>query len=134
MKVSHKDQSVLEDFFGNLISKFGQEDELIGNKGLVHKYLGITIDYLILGKVLFTMFNHLKDVIAEATEDQKNSGLYYPGNDQLFKVDCDLPSLPQNDTELFHCHITRPLFASKRARPKIQICVAFLYTWVKSPT
>ena len=28
----------------------------------------------------------------------------------------------------------RLLFASKRARPNIQVCVAFLYTRVKSPT
>ena len=45
LKVLHKDQSVLEDFLGNLRSEFGQEDELTENKGLIHKYLGITIDY-----------------------------------------------------------------------------------------
>ena len=63
LKVSHKDYAVLDDFLDNLRSEFGQEDELTENKGLVHEYLGITIDYSILGKSVFTMFNYLEDVI-----------------------------------------------------------------------
>ena len=44
LKVSHKEQSVLDDFLGNLRSESGQEDKLTENTGLVHEYLGITID------------------------------------------------------------------------------------------
>ena len=80
LKVSHKEQSVLEDFLSNIRSKFGQEDELTENTGLVHEYLGITIDYLIAGKVVFTMFDYLEGVIVEVTKDLKNSCSYYPGN------------------------------------------------------
>ena len=68
LKVSHKEQSVLEGFLGNLRSEFGQEDKLTENTGLAHEYLGITIDYSIAGKVVFTMFNYLEDVIVEAAE------------------------------------------------------------------
>ena len=39
--VSHKEQSILEDFLGNLRSEFGQEDKLTGHTGLVHEYFGI---------------------------------------------------------------------------------------------
>ena len=39
------------------------------NKGLVHEYLGLTIDYSIPHKVVFTMFDYLEDVIVEASED-----------------------------------------------------------------
>ena len=99
----------------------------------MHEYLGITIDYLIAGKVVFTMFNYLEDVIVEAAVDLKNSRSYYPGNDQLMKVDYDSPSLSTKDAELFHQHVTRLLFASKRTRPDIQVCVAFLCTRVKPP-
>ena len=53
----------------------------------MHEYLGITIDYSIAGKVVFTMFDYLEDVIVEAAEDLKNNRSYYPGNDQLMKVD-----------------------------------------------
>ena len=113
---------------------FGQEDELMENKELVHEYLGITIDYLIPRKVLFIMFDYLEDVIVEASKDLKNSCSYYPGNDSLMKVDEDSPRLPTKDADLFHRHVARLLFASKRARPDIQVCVAILYTRVKALT
>ena len=72
------------------------------NTGLVHEYLGITIDYSIAGKVVFTMFNYLEDVIVEAANDLKNSRSYYPGSDQLMKVDYDSPNWSPKDAELFH--------------------------------
>ena len=91
--VSHKDQAVLEDFLDELRSELGQEGELKENKGLMLEYLDITIDYLIAGKVVFTMFDYLEDVIIEAADDLKNSRSYYPRNNQLFKVDDDSPRL-----------------------------------------
>ena len=50
------------------------------------------------------------------------------------KVDKNSPKLPTKDADLFHCHIARLLFASKRAIPDIQVCMAFLCTRVKAPT
>ena len=126
LKVSHKKQSVLDDFLKDLRDEFGQEDELTENRGLIYEYLDITIDYLIPRKVLFTIFDYLEDVIVEASEDLQHSRSYYPGNDSLMKVDEDSPRLPTKDADLFHCHVARLLFASKRARPDIQVCVAFL--------
>ena len=79
------------------------------------------------------MFDYLEDIIVMATEDLKNSCSYYPGNNQLFKVDDDSPSMPPNDAELLYCHDTRLLFASKRARSDIQACVASLFIRVKPP-
>ena len=80
------------------------------------------------------MFDYLEDVIIEAAGVLENSPSYYPGNNQLFKVDEDSPRLPPKEAELFYCHVARLLFASKRARHDIQVCVAFLYTQIKSPT
>ena len=37
LKVSHKEQSILEDFLKDLRDEFGQEDKLTENKGLVHE-------------------------------------------------------------------------------------------------
>ena len=51
-------------------------------KDLVHEYSGITIDYSIAGKVVFTMFDYSEDVIIEYAEYLKYSYSYYPGNDQ----------------------------------------------------
>ena len=63
----------------------------------MHKYIGITIVYLIAGKVVFTMFNYVEYMIVEAAEDLKNSCSYYPENDQLMKVDYNSPSLSPKD-------------------------------------
>ena len=71
LNVSHKDHPVLEDFCSNLRTEFGKEVELTENKELVHKYLGIIIDYSILCKVVFTMFDYLKDIIVKANKDLK---------------------------------------------------------------
>ena len=99
--MSHKDQAVLENFLTNLRDEFGQENELTENKGLVHEYLGITIDYLVPRKVVFTMFDYLEDVIVEASKDLKNSRSYYSKNDFLMKVDEDSPRLPIKDADLY---------------------------------
>ena len=99
LKVLHKDQAELDDFLHDFKSEFGQKDESTENKGLImHQYLGITIDYLIAGKVVFTMFDYLDDGIVEDADDLKNGCSYYPGNNQLFKVDDNSPRLLQKDT------------------------------------
>ena len=38
LKVTHKDQAVLDDFLDELRSEFGQEGELTENTGLVYEY------------------------------------------------------------------------------------------------
>ena len=80
------------------------------------------------------MVDYLEDMIVEASGDLKNSRSYYPGNDSLMKVDEDSPRLPTKDADLFHRHLARLVFASKRTRPDIQVCVAFLCMRVKTPT
>ena len=45
------------------------------------------------------MFDYLEDVIFEAADDLKNSRSYYPGNNQLFKVDHDSPRLSQKEAD-----------------------------------
>ena len=49
------------------------------------------------------------------------------------KVNKYSPRLPSKNDDLFHRHVVKLLFAYKRARPDIQVCVAFLCTMVKAP-
>ena len=62
-------------------------------KGLVHKYLGVTINYSIVGNVEFTIFDYLEDVIVACVEELEKSCSIYPRNNQLSKVDEDSPRL-----------------------------------------
>ena len=101
LKAFHKEQKFLDGFLNDLRNEFGQEDELAETKGFVHEYLGITIDYLLPGKVVFTMFDFLEDIIVEAPDDLKKSRLCYPGNDSLFKVNLIPRNYPRNKQSCF---------------------------------
>ena len=125
LKASHCDPEVLKEF--------GKEHQLSENIGKLHDYLGITIDYSLKGKVVFTMFDYLEDIIVECPDDLKKATSIFPANDNLFKLNEDPPHLDNKKSDLFHRITARLLFAAKRARPDIQVCVAFLCTRVKDP-
>ena len=133
LKESHLDPEVLKEFANQLRKEFGKEHELRKNIGNLHDYLGITIDYSIKGKVVFTMFDYLEDIIVECPDDLKKATLIFPANDNLFKPNENSPYLDNKKSDLFHRITARLLFAAKRARPDIQVCVAFLCTQVKDP-
>ena len=83
-----------------LCKEFGKEHELSKNIGKLHGYLGITIDYSIKGKVVFTMFDYLKDIIVECPDDFKKATPIFPANDNLFKLDEDSPRLHNKKSDL----------------------------------
>ena len=100
----------------------------------IHDYLGLRIDYSLPGKVVFSMFEYLEDIIMEAPADLKPNNCNYPCNANLFQVDETSPRLDPTTAELFHRLVARLLFAAKRSRPDIQLSVAFLCSCVKNPT
>ena len=54
-----------------------------------------------------------------------------PAKSNLFTVDPNSSLLNTKEADAFHRRTTRLLFAAKRARPDIQVAVAYLYTRVK---
>ena len=80
------------------------------------------------------MFDFLEDIVVEAPDDLKSGWSCYPGNGNLFKVDKGSPLLSPERSDLFHCLVARLLFATKRARPNLQVCIAFLCIRFKAPT
>lgn len=133
LKASHCDLEVLKEFVNQLRKEFGKEHKLSENVGNLHDYLGIRIDYSIKGKVVFTMFDYLKDIIVECPTNLKKATSIFPANDNLFKLNEDSPRLDSEKSNLFHQISARLLFAAKQERPNIQVCVAFLCTRVKDP-
>jgi hypothetical protein len=57
-----------------------------------------------------------------------------PASDNLFDVDEDSIALNEKESDFFHRTTARLLFAAKRARPDLQVAVAYLCTRVKAPT
>ena len=75
--------------------------ELAVNKGKVHDYLGINIDYSNNNYVKFTMYDFLEDVLEEA-RDNMNGTSKWPANSKLFEVDKESPKLNVRDQDYFH--------------------------------
>ena len=73
LKASHRDPEVLREFVNQLRKEFGKEHKLSKIIRNLHNYLGITIDYSIKGKVVFTMFDYLEDIIVECPNDLKKA-------------------------------------------------------------
>ena len=72
IKCLHKEQYVLDNFIKDLNNEFGQEKKLEEISGLSHKYLKLTIEFSLDGKVVFSMFDYLEDIIVEAHADMKH--------------------------------------------------------------
>jgi hypothetical protein len=63
-----------------------------------------------------------------------NGGAPTPASDNLFDVDDESPLLlNEKESDFFHRTTARLLFAAKRARPDLQVAVAYLCTRVKCP-
>jgi hypothetical protein len=79
------------------------------------------------------MYDYLEDII-ESMPDDMNGTSPTPASDNLFDVDEESPALNEKESDFFHRTTARLLFAAKRARPDLQVAVAYLCTRVKSPS
>jgi hypothetical protein len=92
----------------------------------------MTIDYSEDGKVKFTMYDYLEDILEESPEDMKGTTRTV-ASDHLFTVNPECTKLNPETADYYHRTVARMLFASKRARPDLQTAVAFLCTRVAAP-
>ncbi len=65
LKTSHVDESVLEEVVSKLNWKYGQESPLSVQRGKIHEYLGMTMDYSNHGKMIFKMDNYVETLLEE---------------------------------------------------------------------
>ena len=57
-----------------------------------------------------------------------------PAANHLFEVNQDCPESTEEKQQFFHTYVAKTLFLCKRARPDLQMAVAFLMTRVKACT
>ena len=134
VKISHAEEEVVGDIIELMNGTFGKVAPLTGSIAKVHEYLGMTIDYANKGRVCFSMFDYMSDIVDNLPEHlQTNRNTATPAADHLFDVNPDAEKLNAERAEEFHHYVAKLLFASKRARPDIQTAVAFLCTRVKEP-
>ena len=132
IKISHVEESVVEQILASLEKKYGIEAPLAITRGKIHDYLGMVLDYTKTGTCKINMKDYVMDILEELPADM-NGFATTPAADHLFEVDEKQESLSEEQSVFFHHNTAKLLFLSKRARPDIQTAVAFLTTRVKSP-
>jgi hypothetical protein len=135
LKISHMKQSIIYLVLNDLNKEFGTTRKpLAATTGLIHDYLGIKpLTTVKKEKVKFTVYDYLEDILDEMPEDM-NGTAPTPASDNLFDADEDLPRLNAKESDFLHRTTARLLFAAKRARPDLQVAIAYLCTRVKSPS
>ena len=139
-KLSHKEGPVLEDQVDWLREEYESmfEDgtgKMTVNRGKVHEYLGMTLDYRERGRVKISMFGYMNDMIKLFEEIEPNGrGMKSSAApDNLFKINEDCEKLDERKAKQFHKIVAKTLFATKRARPDTCTAIAYLSTRVREP-
>jgi hypothetical protein len=131
LKISHIDKDVVTSVIGIVEKEFAKHKPLTVQRGLLHDYLGMTIDFSEKGKVMITMIDFIEKMLEEVLNDM-NGEKHSPAQDHLFKVnEEDDMKLETVKRALVHRNTAKLLFLSQRARPDVQTATSFLCTRVK---
>lgn len=79
------------------------------------------------------MYNFIEEFLKEARDDINGLSLWTVDN-KLLNVDQESPRLAKKDADYFYRMMARLLFASRQARPDIQVATKFLCIRIKDPT
>ncbi len=116
------------------------------HRGLVHRYLGMTIDYSTKGVAQISMVDYMKDIVM--AWDKASYGIELDGfkikyrkssreptaaPSNLLTVDENSAKLPEKQKAAFHNVVAKALYVAKQARPNIAVSIAFLTTRVHCP-
>jgi hypothetical protein len=119
---------------------------MVVHLGLVHRYLGMTINCSARGVAHILMVDYVNDIVMTwdkapyqieldgfKIKYRKLSGEPTPAPSNLFTVDEDLAKLPEKQNAAFHDVVAKALYVAKRAQPNIAVSVSFLTTQVCCP-
>ena len=130
-KISHKNPAVVSDIISKIESKFGK---MTVTRGKVHDFLGMNITFTPNQTVEIRMENYVDEALADFDCVFTATGTTTPAQHGLFDIDPNAPLLNTADSELFHWHVAKLLYLSKRGRTDIQLAIAFLTTRVSCST
>jgi hypothetical protein len=134
---SHKEQGVLDELLEVINDKFKTDtQDLSITRGTNQDYIGMNIDFSGKDHDRITQYDFLEDILDKTNRHYggMNGTSVTPAVTYVFTVDETSTVLSKQHAEYFHRITARLLFASKRARPDLQVTVAYLCTRVKSPT
>ena len=131
IKLSHVDDKVNDITLGLKKQVFSKHAPVTVTSGKVHEYLGMTLDYSEEGKVKIKMLDYVEKLLADLPEEFDGTAAT-PAATNLLDVDDDSPLVSEARGLQFHTITAKVLFLCKRARPDLQLAVAFLCTRVQS--
>ena len=132
IKSSHKDKKVQDDFEEWLIQKYDTDEEgkVMGKMkrctGKRLEYLGMVLDFKTPGQVSFHMQEYVEKMISDFEDEVgKVKITKTPAAEHIFTVRQDGKELKEERSMIFHNASAKALYLCKRARPDIQVAVAF---------
>ena len=133
LKLSHVQQDELNNIIDQLNDVFGRDGELLAvSYGKLREYLGMTIDWNIPGKVMFTLYDYLEEILVEAPLDFDGEDVT-PAISEILQVNNACPKLDIAIADLFHRIVARFLYVAKMAKTDLQVAVIFLCKREKCP-
>ena len=95
------------------------------NRGKLHSYLGMTLDFSKDGDCKITMDGYVDEVLRFLGVTGTAAS---PASATLFDVRDTSPPLKETDRQLFHTGVAKLLYLAKRVRPDLLTAVSFLAT------
>ena len=84
------------------------------NRGMIHEYLGMKLDYSTRGEVKITMYNYIRDIVTDFKQyDPSNNNARIPAENHTFKVRDDQKKITETLAQVFHTFTARDLFATE---------------------
>ena len=124
LKISQENGDTVDALINNLSERYGKEADLKINRGKVHEYLGMKLDYHKQGKVKIDMTDYLK--ILDDLPDKYQGRAITPAASHIFEVNEIARSISEKYSQVFHTIVEKLLFLCKQARSNILAGVAFL--------
>ena len=132
LKLSHKEQCMVDLLIDQLNEEFGKEGPLNLSQGMVHDYLGMELDFTNPGSVLINMEASVNNMLCDVSKDMEGTAVT-PVSSHLFQVNKDDPVLLCNEQkDIFVC-VMQALYLSQHGRPDIRMAVSFLCGQLQSP-
>ena len=132
LKIYHVDSKVIESIIKLLDEEFGIYAPLIATQGKIHDYVGIVIDYTTQGKVVFTMFDYIDNVLNDLLEVFSGTELT-PACNHLFNKNGNQTKVIPEEQENFYHHVSKLLYLSYCSCYDIQTAVSYLCNRVQNP-
>ena len=111
--------------------KHGKIGEVKVNRGRIHKYLGVVLNFTQEGAVIVDVSQHISSMENIFPEDLSGLTVW---NDDLFKVDPTSKKLDSERASIFHTITYQGLLMAQRGRPDVNPAIAFCTTKVNEST